>query len=355
MFTYFALFGFFAIGAVMNTYRGAQRQPRLWIPAIVLIILIGLRWQIGTDWGVYDIMLQLTSSSADAANHLNIEPGYQLLNWIAASRGWGLWFPNLICSIIFTYGLVVLCREQPNPWLALVVATPYLIIAVAMGFTRQSAAVGFIMVALVQFTKGKYARMFISIGLATTFHISAIAMAPMFAMAIVGRAAVSAALGIIFGFVLYFAFSERIAERLVVYSVYQYQAAGVIPRLVMSIIAGVIFLIWRKRFSNRPNELRLWTLFSLVSFMTLGMLAFVSSSTVVDRLGIFLVPLQIFVMARLPRIFNREHQESISIVFGIILYSLAVEVVWLYFGVEAKWYWIPYKNILWNMWLAPSF
>jgi hypothetical protein len=84
------------------------------------------------------------------------------------------------------------------------------------------------------------------------------------------------------------------------------------------------------------------------------MLAFVPSSTVVDRLGIFPVPLQIFVMARLPRIFDRENKENMGLVIGVIVYSLAVEVVWLYFGVEAKWYWIPYKNILWNMWLAPS-
>jgi hypothetical protein len=351
MFAYFALFGYFAAGAVMNAYRAGQKRPHLWIPAIVLVILIGLRWQIGTDWGVYDIMLQLTLSNA---SHVGLEPSYQLLNWIAATRGWGLWFPNLICAIIFTYGLVIFCREQPNPWLALVVATPYLIIAVAMGFTRQSAAVGLLMVALVQFTKGKYMRVFISLALATTFHISVIAFAPLFAVAIVGRAVVSGILLIVFVFVLYFAFSERIADRMVVYSVYKYSAAGVIPRLVMSTIAAAIFLIWRKRFSNQIIELRIWTLFSLVSFASIALLAFVPSSTIVDRLGIFLVPLQIFVMSRLPFIFHEQKREDIMLVTGIIFYSLAVEVVWLYFGVEAKWYWIPYKNILWDTWFAPA-
>jgi hypothetical protein len=352
MFAYLALFGYFAVGALASASRAAARgRTHLWIPAIVLIVLIGLRWQIGTDWSVYDIMLQLTRVNGFGGSLA--EPGYQLLNSIAANMGWGLWFPNLICATIFTYGLIVFCREQPNPWLALVVATPYLIIGVAMGFTRQSAAVGLVMVALVQFSKGKYTRVFISVGLAATFHISAIALAPLFAIASVERAVITGLLLVIFGFVLYFAFSERIAERMNEYSTYQYSATGVIPRLIMSGIAAAIFLVWRRRFTQRPDELRLWTLLSMTTFLTFPMLFAVSSTTIVDRLGIFLVPLQIFVLSRLPTIFTKHDRSNVVIIILVILYSLAAELVWLTFGNEAKYSWIPYRNVLWENWFSP--
>ena len=49
-------------------------------------------------------------------------------------------------AVPFTYGLFRICRQQPNPWLALVVATPFLIIVVGMGYTRQAAAMGFLMI-----------------------------------------------------------------------------------------------------------------------------------------------------------------------------------------------------------------
>jgi hypothetical protein len=354
MFVYLGLFAYFAVGALMTAFRGIRRQGHLWIPAIILIVLIGFRWKIGTDWNVYEIILQSSLASGGSFANLSSEPAYQLLNWIAATMGWGLWFPNLICATIFIYGLIVFCREQPNPWLGLVVATPYLIIGVGMGFTRQSAAVGLVMVALVQFTKGKYARVFVSIGLGAMFHISAIALAPLFAIASVRRTVITGLLLVVFGFVLYFAFSERIAERMSEYSTYQYSAAGVIPRLIMSAIAAAIFLIWRRRFTARTDELRLWTLMSIVTFMTFPMLFAVSSTTIVDRLGIFLVPIQIFVLSRLPVVFGQGSRTNLAIVVVIILYSLAAELVWLNFGNEAKYYWIPYRNVLWESWFAPS-
>ncbi len=42
-------------------------------------------------------------------------------------------------------GLVQFCRKQPLPWLALAVAAPFIIIVVGMGYTRQSVALGFIL------------------------------------------------------------------------------------------------------------------------------------------------------------------------------------------------------------------
>jgi len=353
MFAYLGLFGYFAGGALMYGTRPiAMRRGLMLTSAVILIVLIGLRWRIGTDWGVYELLLQSAALAGTGYANVTSEPGYNLLNAIAFNLGWGLWFPNVICAMIFTYGLLAFAREQPNPWLALVVATPYLIIGVAMGYTRQSAAVGFIMIALVQFSRGKSFNVFLCVGLASMFHISAIIMAPVFALASARRAVVTGIIFVLFGFLLYFAFSERIEGRISEYSTILYAATGAVPRLVMDVIAAVVFLPWRRRFAASPDEVRLWTMISLMSFLALTMVFFIASTTIVDRLGIFLVPLQMFVMSRVPFVFSHGNRANMALLIGIILYSLAAETVWLYFGVEAKWYWIPYKNFLWETWFA---
>ena len=93
----------------------------------------------------------------------------------------------------------------------------------------------------------------------------------------------------------------------------------------------------------------MWTLFSLLTFMTFPMMLFVSSNTIVDRLGIFIVPLQIFVLSRVPTVFSKTKRENFVYVFSVILYSFAVELIWLTLGHEAQ-SWIPYRNYLWEQW-----
>jgi hypothetical protein len=152
---------------------------------------------------------------------------------------------------------------------------------------------------------------------------------------------------VVFGIALYFAFSERIAMRMSEYQTIRYAAGGAIPRMLMNLFPAVIFLLSRRRFSVSAEELRLWTLFSLVVFMTIPMLFLVSSTTIVDRIGIYLAPLQIFVLARAPLVFGRNRRQNIFLVLMVILYSSAAEVVWLNFGTEAQ-SWIPYRNYLWE-------
>ena len=61
------------------------------------------------------------------------------------------------------------------------------------------------------------------------------------------------------------------------------------------------------------------------------------SSTAVDRLALYVMPLQIAVLSRAPIVFGAR--------LGTILvlsYSLAVQFVWLNFATHAK-FWIPYQ------------
>lgn len=349
---YLGIFAYFAIAAAINALREVQlRRGQLWITAIILIVLIGFRWHVGADWNGYTSLLQYARLSREVNLNLGAEPGYALLNSIAAVENWDIWFPNLICAIIFTYGLLSFSRHEPNPWLALVVACPYLIICVAMGYTRQSAALGLVMLALVQFKRRSQMRMFISLGLASTFHASAIVLPPLFGLATVRRALITGLVLAVFGVALYFAFSERIAMRMLDYETTNYNPTGAIPRMLMNVVAAVIFLSLRRRLTNSPEELRLWTFFSLATFLTIPMLYLVPSKTIIDRFGIYLAPIQVFVLPRIPTVFGQNRKQNFLLAALVILYSFAAEVVWLNFGTEAR-SWIPYRNYLWENWFT---
>ena len=61
------------------------------------------------------------------------------------------------------------------------------------------------------------------------------------------------------------------------------------------------------------------------------------TSTAVDRLSLYIIPLQMAVLARMPRALD-----SPILRVTIMLYSAAVLFVWLGFATHAQ-YWLPYR------------
>ena len=82
------------------------------------------------------------------------DPGYQALNWLVQEWNGEIWWVNSVSAAIFAWGLIRLCQNQPRPMLAVLVAVPYLIIVVAMGYTRQSIAIGILMAGLASLGRG---------------------------------------------------------------------------------------------------------------------------------------------------------------------------------------------------------
>jgi hypothetical protein len=348
---YLILYGLFAVAAIKSAFDPvAGRNGKLWsfLAAAILIIVVGLRYQVGGDWWNYTYILQYIGlGGVRAALFGTQEPGYGFLNWIAAQEGWGIWFPNLVCATIFTWGLLAFIRRQPNPSLGLVIAVPYLIIIVGMGYTRQSAALGFIFLALVQLSRGATLRMAICLLLAAAFHRSSIVVLPLLAFAVSRRGVLSGLAIIIFGAVLAYELSTGIKLLVANYTNGAYTSGGAIPRVSMNVLPALIFLGFRRRFAHTPEELRLWTVFSLAALLTVFLLFLVASSAVADRVSIYLIPLQLFVLPRVPVVFGRNSRTNTFFVVALLVYSAAVELVWLNFGTWSHG-WLPYQNYLWH-------
>ena len=188
---YWLLFGFIAC-MVLSHLRPQLIQDEslvlrfFWSLTFVwLVLMIGLRHQIGVDWNVYyDYVERMHEVTFDQVLWQQ-DPAYELLNWLGVNVGGGVYTVNLIAAIVFCWGLFAFCEKQPRPWLALLVATPYLVIVVAMGYTRQGVAIGLTMLAITYLLNRKVLWFFIFIGLATMFHRSAIIMMPL--VLLVGR------------------------------------------------------------------------------------------------------------------------------------------------------------------------
>lgn len=313
----------------------------------ILIIMIGFRREVGYDWWNYLLIYNYIEGANFWSALQRTEPGYALLNWTASSIGVGIWFPNLICAIIFVWGLVTFCRQQPSPSLALVVALAYFVIVVGMGYTRQSAALGLVMVAIVQYERGATLRMMICLAFAVTFHTSAIVMAPVLAIASARRGFVPVLLISLIALLLAYQFMGYLLQIVSRYSAETFVSAGAMPRTLMNLVPALVFLMMPQRFTRNESELRLWSTIAAIALVSALALFAGISTTVVDRLGLYLIPLQIVIWSRLPTVLGSRTKPSMLAFMAVVAYSLAVQLVWLGYG-HMRSGWIPYRNYLWD-------
>tara|TARA_B100001109_G_scaffold157963_1_gene128562 strand:+ start:1738 stop:2871 length:1134 start_codon:yes stop_codon:yes gene_type:complete len=370
---YFLLFFVVAILAISNMRSSEVTLPKnfslslspsLFLFFICLVIFIGLRHETGGDWGNYIYQLQKASlMKLDQLITFGGDPFYQAIKAYAASftceynnstcafNEGGLQFLNTVCAIFFCYGLIVFCKHQPRPWLALCVAVPYLIIVVGIGYTRQAAALGFIMLALTAMSHGRIFQYCIWILVGATIHKTALIMLPFMIFGVKKNKTLILIAGTIFALLLYYFFLiEFIAILAQNYLESEYDAAGALIRLMMTAIPATIFLFFRNSFTLNNTEKDFWTGVSVFALLLVFLYFISPSSTAVDRLGLYLIPLQLFVFSRLPDVFGSYGARNPIINYLIIIYSLLVLITWMFFSFNAK-SWIPYKSFIW-VWLG---
>jgi hypothetical protein len=309
--------------------------------ALLTIAVIGLRYKVGGDWESYfRIFLNATRMSFSAAIERG-DPGYQAINWVVARSGYKVWVVNLICGAIFGVGLLRFCATQPRPWLAFAIAIPYLVIVVAMGYTRQAVALGILMMGLARQVKGASAINFaFYIAAAALFHSTVIVMFPVVAWSARGNRFVNAAIAISVGIMFYRMFLGHTMDRLIAnYLDAAYSSQGALVRVSMNMLAATCFLLVGKRLGFSEHEYRMWRNFSLAAAVMMVLLAVLASSTAVDRISLYLLPLQLAVLARLPAL-NRRN--SATTVMAVLAYVIAVQFVWLNYAQFAR-LWVPYR------------
>ena len=354
----------FSISAIILLSRVSSIQPQNsklsieWLMFFILLVgMIGLRHEVGGDWrNDWQVVTgsRVKGASVSLEDALRVgDIGYILLVLLVNDLGFDVYTLDVLSALPFAGGLIAFCRSQPRSWLAMVIAIPYLVIVVAMGYTRQSVAIGFVMLGLVALTRGSSFRFVLWLALAATFHKSAVVLLPLGVLGVTRHRVLIIFWVIVSTLLLFLLLLRESVDALFLnYVVAEYNSQGARIRVVMNALPALLFLLLRRRFILLKNEKTFWTWMSWGGILFVGLLAISPSSTAVDRMALYWIPLQLFVFSRLPDAIVKSGNHKVVWVYLIVAYSALVQFVWLFFA-QTAYAWLPYQFYPW-VWLWPD-
>jgi hypothetical protein len=256
---------------------------------------------------------------------------------------------NVFAASIFFYYLIKFARNHPRPFLLIALVFPILVIQLSMSGLRQALAVAFLMGALDAFLHAKRLQVFIYILIGSTFHQSLILLLPLALM--VGRsyslARVVGAIVILLPLAAYLlsgraeVYQDRYIEE--IYG--DMDSGGAIFRLGLLVITAAIFELYTTRMARaHPNEYNLMRVFALVSFALIPVMLI--NTVALHRLVFYVVPMQAYILAALPRALFSSRRSIQLAELGIIAIYAAYIVVWFSASRHANICYVPYQSYL---------
>lgn len=347
MLPYWLLYVMTAIPALVSG-RSPRSVTISWagiLLALFITFLVGLRYEVGADWEPYVLIF-------DDIRYMNLgdalartDPAYALINWMVGAAGWDIWVVNLICAAVFTWGLMTFAFRLPNPWLAIAAATPYLIVVVAMGYTRQGVAIGCLLIGLTAIQKESFAKFLFWLLIAATFHRSALVLLPLVGLAYTRNRVLVILFGTIAAAMAYYLLVVSNLEAIIEnYTENDYESQGALIRIMMNIVPALLFLFTKSRYPVNESERKMWRNFAIAALASLPLFYVVDVTTVLDRFALYMIPLQVFVLAWLPQIFGSKSGPNRLAISGVLVYSAFILLVWLNYATHAE-FWLPYQIV----------
>lgn len=318
----------------------------------ILCLMTGLRFEVGGDWenylNIYNLFKGLTLEESLTA----IDPGYGLLNYIGQQLGVNdTIVVNLTCSIIFYICFYYISKGMRNYWLLLLIAFPYLILVVSMGYTRQSVAIALMTLAFKCAIENKYIKMIMLSLCAISFHKSAIIVFMLYPFFLLPNKIFSKK----WMFYSYTIFSFLVMSILLYISsisgenIYTSQSSdvsssGAIFRIIVHFLPLFFYIIYYEKVKEKLDKnIRVFDYLALLIIFTLGLA--IIFSTLADRFNLYLIVFDFFVFSTLVTILNNFNR---SVMIGsIIFFNTLMLIIWLNFGAWSH-AWLPYQNYITN-------
>jgi hypothetical protein len=162
----------FALSAV-DVYCGRRdlRLMCLALGTVLVILLIGLRWETGNDWQPY---LRFYGSLRDFTTTIStFEPAYRALAWLANRAGLSYTGFLLLSAAIYMSAFALVFARFRNPTVLLLFFYCVYVLGF-MGTQRQTIAMGFATLALFKFYDRRIAVGILLVLVAAAFHYTAI-------------------------------------------------------------------------------------------------------------------------------------------------------------------------------------
>ena len=352
MFIYWLLFAIPAGMALAYPVRSQRygygpAQATAMLAFMVFYVLLGaLRFEVGGDWDTYDAMFIDIKTEALSYAMTSTDPLYGALNWISAQLGTGIYLVNGICCALLGYGTISAALRFREPWLAVLIAVPYLLIVVGLGYVRQGAAIGLILMAVANLDRSRPMRTIGYLLLATGFHSAAALAFPVFSWALVRRNKVLAVFGTLAASAAFvFLLAPRIDAFQQGYVDAEYDSGGATVRVMMGLLPSLLILVRWRAFEASPRVRSVWLLMGLANVAALIGLILSPSSTAVDRIALFFSVIQLAVYGEFRSLAGISDKLVLLTRLMLIGVAAAVQSVWLIFGTHSI-YWVPYKSIL---------
>jgi hypothetical protein len=321
------------------------------ITFLALLFLLGFRHEVGGDWIQYLKMFEEVQYQNEfdttIIDRLLGDPGYQILMHLSLKLETGIYGVNLLCALIFLSGLFFFASQLPKPMLAIAIAFPYLIVIVGMGYTRQSAAIGLVMSALVYFARKENSKFIILVLMAALFHKSAVILIGLLFFAWPKFSFFRLLMILMFSLLTGAIFiAETIESMFQHYVLEEYNSDGAGIRLLMNALCSLALLIRLDQFNFSDGAKALISMLAKVSiFMFLLFLFFGIGEVVLDRLSLYLIPIQLIFFAGLSKSLNLPRTQILIVDCLILLLYAIIFYVWLNFASHAP-FWLPYNNLI---------
>ena len=304
-----------------------------------LILMIGLRYEVGADWYPYaDIIFPSYRNITFLEIFQFSDPGYGLLNYIAQKFNFTIAFVNTICASIFIAGLFKFSKNFSRINGALLIAVPYMIIVMSMNYTRQSTALGLVLLSLSFLINRRIALSIFYLILASTFHKSALLFAP-FLLVHFRESKFFIYLAFLSMPFFVYALIELFFSALVdEYLGGDYGSSGSAIRLFINFVAGIIFFFIKPYFDIQRREEIIYNAIAFLSILIFLLSIFIPYTTFFDRIGLYFSIIQLISFSNLIYLLRPKPIGFLIIMpaYFIILFY------WLTNSVYAQ-SWIPYS------------
>jgi hypothetical protein len=289
--------------------KSSLRNALYYFCLLGLFFFVGLRYKVGCDWNGYLVIFNAAKYSQTS----EIEPAFWAINKLLHYFELEYPYINIITSACFFLGFHALAKRQPDRLGVLILAFPILILNLVMSADRQAIALGFLCFAFNAFVDARPVRYLVFVAIAATFHRSAmffLVLAPFvrgeFSRQRIALGALLALPG------AYYFMSETFSVYAERYIGTALDAAGAVFRTGLLAVTGVAFL-WLVNHKRAAQSVRDYKFMKIFSYLMVGSFVIsLFSSVSGDRVGYYLVPAQLMILANFPRFMSGPYSALVG-------------------------------------------